>query len=133
MNWQQKRFMVPDIREQIEKLKPGQVSPPFRTLGGYLIIKLERTGSQAQGEEREQIRQQAVQMELAEYIRELQSKAKITNTIVKPLSPEQMAGPSQRPAPRAPAARPPQTPRQPTPAQQEQKPQQPPAQPEVRP
>jgi hypothetical protein len=98
-----------------------------------MIIKLERTGSQAQGEELEQIRQQAVQIELGEYIRELQSKAKITNTIVKPLSPEQMAGPPQRPAPRAPAARPPQAPRQPTPDQQEQKPQQPPAQPEVRP
>jgi parvulin-like peptidyl-prolyl isomerase len=133
MNWQQKRFMVPDIRAQVEKLKPGQVSPPFRTLAGYMIIKLERTGSQAQGEELEQIRQQAVQIELGEYIRELQSKAKITNTIVKPLSPEQMAGPPQRPAPRAPAARPPQAPRQPTPDQQEQKPQQPPAQPEVRP
>jgi parvulin-like peptidyl-prolyl isomerase len=122
MNWQQKRFMVPDIRAQVEKLKPGQVSPPFRTLAGYMIIKLERTGSQAQGEELEQIRQQAVQIELGEYIRELQSKAKITNTIVKPLSPEQMAGPPQRPAPRAPAARPPQAPRQPTPDQPEVRP-----------
>ncbi|GBC93403.1 Foldase protein PrsA 1 [bacterium HR15] len=148
MNWQYKRFIVPDILQRLEKLKPGQVSEPFRTLGGYMIVRLERTGSQAKGEELQQIRQQALQMELGEYIRQLQSRAKITNTIVKPLTPEQMMGGPQRPTPRPPSARatpPQQPPRQQSPSKQpppEQKPEQkpeppkpeqPPAQPEKKP
>ncbi len=142
MNWQYKRFIVPDILQQLEKLQPGQVSQPFRTFGSYMIVKLERTGSQAKGEDLQQIRQQAIQMELGEYIRQLQSQAKITNTIVKPLTPEQMMGGGpQRPAPRPPASRPPQPPRQqPSPEQkprqpkpEQPKPDQPPAQPEQKP
>ncbi len=120
-NWQHKRFIVPDILQQLEKLKPGQVSQPFRTLGGYMIVRLERTGSQAKGEELKQLRQQAIQMELSEFVNQLRSRAKITNTIVKPLTPEQMAGGGpRRPAPRAPAARPPapRPPQQPGPEQQ---------------
>jgi foldase protein PrsA len=123
--WQHKRFLTPDIRQQLEKLKPGQVSPPFRTLAGYIIVRLERTGSQAQGDERQQLRQQAVQMELGEYMRELQSKAKITNTIVKPLTPEQMMGGPPRPTPRPPAGRPPQPPRPPQSPRQPEQPKQP--------
>lgn len=137
LNWQYKRFIVPDILQQLEKLKPGQVSEPFRTLGGYMIVRLERTGSQAKGDDLEQIRQQAIQLELGEYIRQLQSQAKITNTIVKPLTPEQMMGGGPpRPAPRPPAGRPPQPPRQqppPQPKPEPPKPEQPPAQPEQKP
>ncbi|MEN3001740.1 MAG: peptidylprolyl isomerase [Armatimonadota bacterium] len=146
LNWQYKRFIAGDILQQLEKLKPGQVSEPFRTMGGYMIVRLERTGSQAKGEDREQIRQQALQIELNDFIRQLQSQAKITNTIVKPLTPEQMMGGGPaRPAPRTPAARPPQPPRQPPQQprpqqpespqqpQPEKKPEQPPAQPEPKP
>jgi len=139
MNWQYKRFIVPDILQQLEKLKPGQVSEPFRTLGGYMIVRLERTGSQAKGEELQQIKQQALQMELSDYVRQLQSRAKITNTIVKPLTPEQMMGGGPpRPAPRPPAGRPPAPRPQPPSQQPEQKPEQPkpeqpPAKPEQKP
>lgn len=146
LNWQYKRFIAGDILQQLEKLKPGQVSEPFRTMGGYMIVRLERTGSQAKGEDREQIRQQALQIELNDFIRQLQSQAKITNTIVKPLTPEQMMGGGPaRPAPRTPAVRPPQPPRQPPQQprpqqpespqqpQPEKKPEQPPAQPEPKP
>jgi peptidyl-prolyl cis-trans isomerase C len=118
--WQHKRFLTPDILQQLEKLKPGQVSPPFRTLAGYTIVRLERTGSQATGDDLQQIRQQAIMMELGEYVRELQSKAKITNTIVKPLTPEQMMGGPPRPGPRTPTGRPPQPPRSPQPPKEEQ-------------
>lgn len=123
--WQHKRFLTPDVQQQLEKLKPGQVSPPFRTLAGYIIVRLERTGSQAQGDERQQLRQQAVQMELGEYMLDLQSKAKITNTIVKPLTPEQMMGGPPRPTPRPPAGRPPQPPRPPQSPRQPEQPKQP--------
>ncbi len=118
--WQHKRFLTPDTLQQLEKLKPGQVSLPFRTLAGYTIVRLERTGSQATGDDLQTIRQQALMMELNTYVRDLQSKAKITNTIVKPLTPEQMMGGPPRPGPRPPAGRPPQPPRPQQPPQEEQ-------------
>ncbi len=121
LEWQYKRFIVPDVLQQLEKLKPGQVSQPFRTLGAYMIVRLERTGSQAKGDELRQIRQQAVQLELNDLVAQLRSRAKITNTIVKPLTPEQMMGGApRRPAPRVPAARPPapRPPQQPRPEPQ---------------
>jgi len=102
-------------------------------------VRLERTGSQAKGEEPQQIKQQALQMELSDYVRQLQSRAKITNTIVKPLTPEQMMGGGPpRPAPRPPAGRPPAPRPQPPSQQPEQKPEQPkpeqpPAKPEQKP
>ncbi len=103
MPWQNKNFIVPDIRQKLEALQPGQVSQPFRTLGGYMIVKLERRGDQATPEEQEELRQQGVRLGISDYVRRLQSQAKITNTIVQPFNPEEMAPPQQpsgRPMPR---------------------------------
>lgn len=100
MPWQEKRFLVPDIRTQLEKLQPGQYSEPFRTMAGFVILKLERLGSQASAEEQNDLRQQAVRIGLSDYIRKLQAEAKITNTIVKPFNPEEMPSPGgPRPVP----------------------------------
>ncbi len=104
MNWQNKNFIVPDLREKLESMQSGQVSEPFRSMGGYLIIRKERTGTQASPEEQQELREQAVRIQIGDYVRQLQAKAKITNTIVQPFNPEQ-AAPSQG-APRPPAARP---------------------------
>lgn len=98
MPWQNKNFLVPDIRQQLDNLSPGQVSQPFRTLGGYMIVKLDRRGTDASPEEQAELRQQGVRLGLADYIRKLQSQAKITNTIVQPYNPEE--APAGRPAPR---------------------------------
>ncbi len=112
MMWQNRQFIVPDIRERLEALRPGEVSEPFRTTGGFMIIRLERTGNQASAEEREQLREQAIRLRLGTYIQELQAKAKITNTIVKPFTPEPAppgAGqprPGGRPQPPAPRPEP---------------------------
>ncbi|MER3401822.1 MAG: hypothetical protein C4336_03375 [Armatimonadota bacterium] len=108
MPWQNKQFLVPDIRSQLEKLQPGQYSEPFRTMAGYMIVKLERTGAQASPEEQAELRQQGVRMGLSDYIRRLQSQAKITNAIVQPYNPESAPpapggvrpGPTPRPTPR---------------------------------
>ncbi len=104
MNWQNKNFIVQDIREKLDALQPGQVSEPFRAMSGYMIIRKERTGSQASPEEQQELREQAVRIQLGDYVRQLQSKAKITNKIVQPFNPEQAAPPQG--APRPPAARP---------------------------
>ncbi|MFQ3610835.1 MAG: peptidylprolyl isomerase [Fimbriimonadales bacterium] len=110
MMWQNRQFIVPDIRAQLEALKPGEVSEPFRTAGGFMIVRLERTGNQAPAEEQRNLREQAVRLRLSTYIQELQAKAKITNTVVKPFTPQQPpAGAGQPPQggrPQPPAPRP---------------------------
>ncbi len=108
MPWQNKQFLVPDMRSKIENLKPGEYTEPFRTMAGYVIIKLERTGSQASEEEQKELKEQAVRIGISDYVRRLQSQAKITNTIVQPYNPEEAApapggprpGPAARPVPR---------------------------------
>ncbi len=104
MYWQNKNLIVPDLRAKLDELQPGQVSEPFRNMGSYVIIRKERTGTQASPEEQQELREQAVRIQIGEYVSRLQSKAKIMNTIVQPFNPEQ-AAPSQG-APRPPAARP---------------------------
>ena len=103
MNWQNKNFIVPDLRAKLDELQPGQVSEPFRSMAGWVIIRKERTGSQASPEEQQELREQAVRIQIGEYVSRLQSKAKIMNTIVQPFNPEQGAAPPQgapRPMPR---------------------------------
>ncbi len=99
MMWQNRQFIVPDIRAQLEALKPGEVSEPFRTAGGFMIVRLERTGNQASAEEQRDLREQAVRLRLSTYVQELQAKAKITNTIVKPFTPPQQPPGAPRPQP----------------------------------
>lgn len=100
MPWQNKNFIVPDIRQQLDNLSPGQVSQPFRTMGGYMIVKLERKGTDASPEEQAELRQQGVRLGIADYVRKLQSQAKITNTIVQPFNPEEAPPAPGRPGPR---------------------------------
>jgi len=104
MNWQNIKFIPSDVRQKLQAMKPGEVSEPFKALGSYMIIRKERIGSQATPAEQQDLRQQAVRLEFNEYLRQLQSKAKITNTIVKPYDPEAAAasepGGSRPPDPR---------------------------------
>ncbi|GIV09763.1 MAG: hypothetical protein KatS3mg019_1854 [Fimbriimonadales bacterium] len=106
MNWQNKNFIVPDLRAKLETLQPGQVSEPFRSMGSFIIIRKERVGSQASSEEQQELREQAVRLQISDYVRQLQSKAKIENTIVKPFDPGQAAPGGPQGAPRPPAPRP---------------------------
>jgi parvulin-like peptidyl-prolyl isomerase len=105
MNWQDMKFIVPDLRQKLLAMQPGEISEPFKMMGSYYIIRKERTGSQASPEEQQELREQAVRLQLVEYVRQLQAKAKITNTIVKPFDPT-TAAPSEPGGPRPPAARP---------------------------
>jgi len=106
MNWQNMNFIVPDLRQKLQAMKPGEISEPFKMMGGYYIIRKERTGSQASPEEQQELREQAVRLQIGEYVRQLQAKAKITNTIVQPYDPTNAAPPSGAGSPRPPAARP---------------------------
>jgi len=106
MNWQNINFIVPDLRQKLQAMQPGEISEPFKMMGSYYIIRKERTGSQASPEEQQELREQAVRLQLVEYVRQLQSKAKITNTIVQPFDPTTAAPPSGAGGPRPPAARP---------------------------
>jgi parvulin-like peptidyl-prolyl isomerase len=103
MNWQNMNFIVPDLRQKLQAMQPGEISEPFKMMGSYMIIRKERTGSQASPEEQQELREQAVRLQIGEYVRQLQSKAKITNTIVQPFDPNAAAPPG---GPRPPAARP---------------------------
>jgi len=73
-------------------------------MGGYYIIRKERTGSQASPEEQQELREQAVRLQIGEYVRQLQAKAAITNTLVQPFDPNAAvpsgSGGSRPPAPR---------------------------------
>lgn len=104
LNWQNLNFIPPDIREKLNALQPGQVSEPFRSAAGYVILRKERTGTMASPEEQQELREQAVRIKLGDYVRQLQAQAKITNTIVKPYNPDAAA--QQEPPRRPPAARP---------------------------
>ncbi|OYT71316.1 MAG: hypothetical protein CFK49_03675 [Armatimonadetes bacterium JP3_11] len=106
MNWQNKNFMVPDLRAKLDALQPGQVSEPFRSMGSFMIIRKERIGSMASPEEQQDLREQAVRIQISDYVRQLQSKAKIENTIVQPFNPEMAAPGGPQGAPRPPAPRP---------------------------
>lgn len=106
MNWQNKNFIVPDLRAKLEALQPGQVSEPFRSMGSFLIIRKERTGSMASPEEQQDLREQAVRIQMVDYVRQLQSKAKIENKIVQPFNPEAAMPSGPQGAPRPPAPRP---------------------------
>jgi foldase protein PrsA len=106
MNWQNINFIVPDLRQKLQAMQPGEISEPFKMMGSYMIIRKERTGSQASPEEQQELREQAVRLQIGEYVRQLQSKAKITNTIVQPYDPTNAAPPSGAGGPRPPAARP---------------------------
>ena len=103
MNWQDMKFIVPDLRQKLQAMQPGEISEPFKTMGSYYIIRKERTGSQASPEEQQELREQAVRLQLGEYVRQLQAKAQITNTIVQPFDPTTAAPPG---GPRPPTPRP---------------------------
>jgi parvulin-like peptidyl-prolyl isomerase len=105
MNWQNINFIVPDLRQKLQAMQPGEISEPFKMMGSVMIIRKERTGSQASPEEQQELREQAVRLQIGEYVRQLQSKAKITNTIVQPFDPNaappgDSRPPAARPAPR---------------------------------
>lgn len=97
--FQKRDFLLPDIKDRLAKMKPGEVSEPFRTMQGFLIIRFEKTGKQGTPEEQKQLREQGVRMEMGNYVRELQNKAKITNNIVKPYDAQAAAAQPNRPAP----------------------------------
>jgi foldase protein PrsA len=106
MNWQNMNFIVPDLRQKLQAMQPGEISEPFKMMGSYMIIRKERTGSQASPEEQQELREQAVRLQLGEYVRQLQAKAKITNTIVQPFDPTTAAPPGGPSGPRPPTPRP---------------------------
>ena len=106
MNWQNLNFIVPDLRQKLQAMQPGEISEPFKMMGSYMIIRKERTGSQASPEEQQELREQAVRLQIGEYVRQLQSKAKITNTIVQPFDPTTAAPPGGPSGPRPPTPRP---------------------------
>jgi foldase protein PrsA len=106
MNWQNMNFIVPDLRQKLQAMQPGEISEPFKMMGSYYIIRKERTGSQASPEEQQELREQAVRLQIGEYVRQLQSKAKITNTIVQPFDPMTAAPPGGPSGPRPPTPRP---------------------------
>jgi parvulin-like peptidyl-prolyl isomerase len=106
MNWQNMNFIVPDLRQKLQAMQLGEISEPFKTMGSYYIIRKERTGSQASPEEQQELREQAVRLQLGEYVRQLQAKAKITNTIVQPFDPTTAAPPGGPSGPRPPTPRP---------------------------
>jgi foldase protein PrsA len=106
--FQKREFLLPDIKDRLAKMKTGEVSEPFRTMQGFMVIRFEKTGKQGTPEEQKQLREQGVRMEMGNYVRELQNKAKITNNIVKPYDAQAAATQPTRPTPVRP--QPPRTP-----------------------
>ncbi|NUL81660.1 MAG: peptidylprolyl isomerase [Armatimonadetes bacterium] len=100
MDFQPMQFLMPELQEKLKSMKPGDFSAPYKSLQGYMIIKLEKLGSQATPAEMETIKQTGVRLKIGEYIQNLQSTAKITNEIVKPPSTEAEGANTGVPSPR---------------------------------
>jgi hypothetical protein len=106
MNWQDMKFIVPDLRQKLQAMQPGEISETVQNDGQLLHYPQgAHGGRKPRPKSSRKLREQAVRLQLVEYVRQLQAKAKITNTIVKPFDPT-TAAPSEPGGPRPPAARP---------------------------
>jgi len=98
-----KTQMTPEFSEVAFNMKPGEISDPVKTPYGYHIIKFVMTGSDATGEERKNLEEQVIQMQIGqqygEWMLSIRNKAQVDNKL-EPKKPEPIAQPGPpRPVP----------------------------------
>ncbi|MDI6829344.1 MAG: peptidylprolyl isomerase [Armatimonadota bacterium] len=83
MGYVPKNTMGKEFEEAIAKLKPGDVSDPFKTAIGYQIVKYFGSGKEATGNERKELVDRLTNMQLQQKMNDwfltLRNKAKIVN------------------------------------------------------
>ncbi|MDH7482950.1 MAG: peptidylprolyl isomerase [Armatimonadota bacterium] len=96
MGYVPKNTMGKEFEEAIAKLKPGDISDPFKTAIGYQIVKYFGSGKEAQGNERKELIDRLTTMQLQQKMNDwfltLRNKAKIVNYLA-PQPPKQQEQP----------------------------------------
>lgn len=108
-------LMAPEFEEAAYKLKPGEISEPVKTMFGYHLIKLVKTGREADEQERADLEgrifQQQIQQGWRDWLLSTKNAAEVDNKL-SPKRPEPEPAPAaapvrpRRPVPVPPAARP---------------------------
>lgn len=83
LGWILPSFLVPEIRSEIEKMKPGQTSAPIQTAQGWDIVQvMDKRPAQTPSFEtvKEQLRTQLQQAALQQYVQELRTKGNVVVT-----------------------------------------------------
>lgn len=113
--------MAPEFEEAASKLKPGEISEPVKTTFGYHLIKLVKTGKEADKEERAELEERIMQQQVGQQWRDWLLSTKNAAEVDNKLSPKK---PEPKPAPPAPTEP---TKSAPAPSEAKPAPQRPPA------
>lgn len=121
LGWFTHGRMLQDFEQVAYKLKPGEISEPVKTMYGYHVIKLEKSGATATAAEKAELKKSIMERkvpgEMGRWFQDLQAKSKMNNMIMAPPPKEPtpaMRPPSGRPGPRT-ITPPPSAPRTSTP------------------
>jgi len=79
--------MVPEFDKAVFALPKGKVSEPVRTAFGWHLIRVDKTGDEMTGPEKEQLLNQTIQSKSGQKVSELLKSAKIVNNIKAPAQP----------------------------------------------
>jgi parvulin-like peptidyl-prolyl isomerase len=87
-------MMTPSFDKAVFALKKGVISAPVRTHYGYHLILVTKMGSELSHDQRTQALRQRENLIIGEFNQELQTKAKLVNTLQKnmPAPPTQQDG-----------------------------------------
>jgi len=83
LGWIMPSFLVPEIKAEVERMKPGQTSAPIQTTQGWDIVQvMDKRRAQAPTFEtvKEQLRAQLQQAALQQYVQELRNKGNVVVT-----------------------------------------------------
>ncbi len=82
--------MVPSFDKVVFSLKQGEISEPVKTQFGWHLIRVDKIGKNLTQAQRDKALQEMIQGRINAKIAELQSEAKITNTVKPPAAPTMM-------------------------------------------
>jgi len=82
--------MVPSFDKVVFSLKQGEISEPVKTQFGWHLIRVDKLGKNLTQAQRDKALQEMIEGRINAKIAELESEAKITNTVKPPAAPTMM-------------------------------------------
>lgn len=92
LGWVKPTELDPDFEQAVEKLKPGEISPPFRTQFGWHIVQLEDlrkvddTDEYNRAKARQTIRDSKIEEQYQQWLRRLRDEAYVVNRLDDPVA-----------------------------------------------